>query len=56
MRRVKRTLFVLVGWALMGLMVYLIIVTKTIVPELWNPYDILEILDVGAMSPPPKRT
>ena len=53
MRRVKRTLFVLVGWALMGLMVYLIIVTKTIVPELWNPYDILDIVDVGARPPHP---
>ncbi|SPO01102.1 related to translocation protein SEC63 [Cephalotrichum gorgonifer] len=45
MRRVKRTLFIIVGWAIMGLMAYLIVVTKTITPKLWNPYDILEIPD-----------
>ncbi|KAK7428630.1 secretory subunit [Neonectria magnoliae] len=41
--RVKRTIFVLVGWALMGAMVYLIIVTQRTVLKLWNPYDILGI-------------
>lgn len=51
MRRVKRTIFILVGWALMGLMVYLIVVTKTITPEIWNPYDILDIADVCALLP-----
>lgn len=45
MRRVKRTIFILLGWAVMGLMVYLILVTKTITPEVWNPYDILQIAD-----------
>lgn len=51
MRRVKRTIFILLGWAVMGLMVYLILVTKTITPEVWNPYDILQIADVCALPP-----
>src|SRR5690606_27315246 len=33
--------------AVMGLMVYLILVTKTKTPQLWNPYDILGLADVG---------
>jgi translocation protein SEC63 len=44
-RRVKRALVVLAGWAIMGAMVYLIIVTQRIVPQIWNPYDILGISD-----------
>lgn len=51
MRRVKRTIFVLLGWAVMGLMVYLILVTQRITPQLWNPYDILGIADVGGRCP-----
>lgn len=46
MRRVKRTVVVLLGWATIGLMVYLIAVTKRVTPQLWNPYDILNIADV----------
>jgi preprotein translocase subunit Sec63 len=47
MRRIKRTAIVLIGWAAMGWMVYLILVTQRIVPKLWNPYDILGIVEVG---------
>jgi translocation protein SEC63 len=45
-RRVKRTLVVLGGWALMAGMLYLISVTTRTVPRLWNPYDILGIAEV----------
>jgi translocation protein SEC63 len=46
MRRIKRTLIVIAGWAIMGFMVYLILVTQRVTPKLWNPYDILGIGDV----------
>lgn len=45
-RKIKRAIFVVLGWALMAGMVYLIIVTQTIVPKIWNPYDILGISEV----------
>ena len=45
-RRIKRTLVVVGGWALMGLMVYLIVTTQRTVLKLWNPYDILGISEV----------
>ncbi|UPK89833.1 hypothetical protein LCI18_000768 [Fusarium solani-melongenae] len=41
--RVKRAIFVVIGWALMGGMVYLIMVTQRTIPKLYNPYDILGI-------------
>ena len=49
MRRVKRTVVVLLGWAVIGFMVYLILTTQRITPKVWNPYDILEIAEVGDM-------
>lgn len=45
-RKVKRTIVVLAGWALMGFMVYLIMVTVPTVHKIWNPYDILGISEV----------
>ncbi|PKS10276.1 hypothetical protein jhhlp_002027 [Lomentospora prolificans] len=45
LRKVKRAIFVIAGWAVMGLMVYLIMVTKRVSPKIWNPYDILGISD-----------
>ncbi|KIN06135.1 hypothetical protein OIDMADRAFT_38491 [Oidiodendron maius Zn] len=44
-RRLKRGIAVIVGWAVMALMVYLIMVTARTVPKIWNPYDILGISD-----------
>ncbi|KAJ4169876.1 secretory subunit [Fusarium falciforme] len=41
--RVKRAIFAVIGWALMGGMVYLIMVTQRTIPKLYNPYDILGI-------------
>jgi translocation protein SEC63 len=46
LRKVKRLIFVVVGWGIIAAMVYLILVTQTITPKIWNPYDILGISDV----------
>ncbi|KAI9166596.1 translocation complex component [Paramyrothecium foliicola] len=46
-RRIKRTLAVIVGWALIGAMAYLIMVTQRTVPKIWNPYDILGISETA---------
>lgn len=42
-RRLKRIITVAAGWLTMGLMIYLISVTKTTAPKIWDPYTILEI-------------
>ncbi|ORY69769.1 DnaJ domain-containing protein [Pseudomassariella vexata] len=44
-RKVKRFVAVLIGWALMGFMLYLIITTQRTVAKIWNPYDILGITE-----------
>jgi translocation protein SEC63 len=44
--RLKRILTVIAGWAIMGLMAYLITVTSKNIPTIWNPYDILGISEV----------
>ncbi|KAH8176314.1 dnaJ domain-containing protein [Sarocladium implicatum] len=44
-RRIKRALVVVLGWAIMGGMVYLIMVTQRTILKIWNPYDILGISD-----------
>ena len=46
-RRLKRITTAIVGWLVMALMAYLIYVTKTTAPRIWDPYDILEISRVG---------
>ncbi|PGG97228.1 translocation protein SEC63 [Blastomyces parvus] len=42
-RRMKRILTVIVGYAVMAWMVYLIIVTARSTPKIWDPYEILGI-------------
>jgi translocation protein SEC63 len=42
-RRIKRLIAVVIGWAIMGWMAYLIIVTARTVPTIWDPYDVLGI-------------
>ncbi|KAL4895684.1 Sec63 Brl domain-containing protein [Aspergillus ambiguus] len=42
-RRIKRIITVIVGYAVMAWMVYLIIVTARTTPKVWDPYDILGI-------------
>lgn len=51
-RRVKRALAALVGWALMAGMAYLITVTQSNEPTIWNPYDVLGIPDVSFCPAP----
>ena len=46
-RRLKRILTVAAGWLTIALMMYLIAVTKTAAPKIWDPYSILEISRVG---------
>lgn len=45
-RKLKRGITVILGWGLMALMAYLIVVTARTTPKIWNPYDILGISDV----------
>ncbi|KAK2589826.1 secretory subunit [Conoideocrella luteorostrata] len=42
-RKIKRALFAVAGWGLMGFMAYLVMTTARIESKLWNPYDILGI-------------
>ncbi|KAK2768369.1 secretory subunit [Arachnomyces sp. PD_36] len=42
-RRIKRILTVIIGYAVMGWMIYLIAVTSRTAPKLWDPYDILGV-------------
>lgn len=42
-RKVKRFIAALIGWAIMGFMLYLIVTTQRTVATTWNPYDILGI-------------
>ncbi|KAL2001421.1 hypothetical protein VTN02DRAFT_1778 [Thermoascus thermophilus] len=41
--RVKRLITVLIGYAVMAWMIYLIIVTRRTAPKIWDPYEILGI-------------
>lgn len=42
-RRLKRIITVIVGYITMAWMIYLIVVTARTVPQIWDPYNILEI-------------
>ncbi|RDH33167.1 protein translocation complex component [Aspergillus welwitschiae] len=42
-RRIKRIITVVVGYAVMAWMAYLIVVTARTVPKVWDPYDILGV-------------
>lgn len=46
-RRIKRFLASGVGYAVMGWMIYLIVVTQRVMPKIWDPYTILGISRVG---------
>lgn len=43
----KRIVTVVIGYAVMGWMIYLILVTQRTVPKIWDPYDILGISRVS---------
>ena len=42
-RRLKRILTVATGYLTMAWMFYLIMVTKTTAPKIWDPYSILDL-------------
>jgi len=46
-RKIWLTLAVMVGWAVMGYMLYLIQTTEAPIAKLWNPYDILGISEAA---------
>lgn len=49
-RRIKRIATVILGYAVMAWMIYLIMVTARTVPKIWDPYDILGISRVSEAS------
>jgi translocation protein SEC63 len=48
--KMKRTIAVILGYLVMAWMVYKIIVTKRIMPKIWDPYEILGLSRVGVMN------
>ncbi|KAF3907453.1 hypothetical protein ABW21_db0208389 [Orbilia brochopaga] len=42
-RRIKRMIFLVTGWSLMGYMIYLIATSSALTPKIWDPYTILGI-------------
>jgi translocation protein SEC63 len=42
-RRLKRGIAVVIGWALMGVMLYLVLTAQHHITRVWNPYDILGV-------------
>ncbi|KAI4870771.1 Sec63 Brl domain-containing protein [Hypoxylon rubiginosum] len=42
-RRIKRAIAVVLGWAVMAGMLYLILTTQRTISKIWNPYDILGV-------------
>lgn len=48
----KRIITVIIGYAVMAWMIYLITVTARSTPKIWDPYDILGISRVRGFVPP----
>lgn len=46
-RRIKRIITVVLGYAIMAWMAYLIVVTARSVPKIWDPYEILDVSRVS---------
>ena len=46
-RRLKRITTVILGYATMAYMIYLILVTARTDPQIWDPYGILKVSRVG---------
>ena len=55
-RRLKRMITVAVGYVVIAWMAYLIMVTKTTAPKIWDPYNILDISRVKQFSSGPGHT
>jgi translocation protein SEC63 len=49
-RRLKRGLLMAVGWTLNAAMIYLILVTARLTPDIWDPYDVLGVSRVCSRS------
>lgn len=50
-RKQKRMIFSVGGWFVMAWMVYLIITTARIIPEIWDPYTVLGVSRVQYSQP-----
>jgi translocation protein SEC63 len=50
-RRIKRGLVMVGGWVLNAAMIYLIMVTARISPDIWDPYEVLGVSKVRLISP-----
>jgi translocation protein SEC63 len=47
--KMKRSIAVVVGYLIMAWMVYKIVVTKRILPKIWDPYEILGLSRVSVV-------
>ncbi len=47
--KTKRTIAVVLGYLIMAWMVYKIVVTKRILPKMWDPYEILGLSRVSVV-------
>ena len=50
-RKTKRIITVVLGYAFMAWMIYLIAVTQRTIPKMWDPYDILGVSRVSHAEP-----
>ena len=48
-RKLKRILAVILGYAVMAGMIYLIVITARVTPRLYNPYDVLGVSTVSVL-------
>jgi translocation protein SEC63 len=53
--KTKRTIAVVLGYLIMAWMIYKIIVTKRIMPKIWDPYEILGLSRVCLLYNPGLR-
>lgn len=49
-RRLKRFIVSVSGWAVMAWMIYLTVVTARIVPQIWDPYEVLGVSRVSTAA------
>ncbi|TGJ67743.1 secretory subunit [Orbilia oligospora] len=42
-RRIKRMIFLALGWSLFSYMIYLVVTSSALTPQIWDPYSILGI-------------
>jgi translocation protein SEC63 len=49
-RRIKRGVLMVAGWTMIAAMIYLILVTARLTPDIWDPYDVLGVSRVRTSS------